>query len=187
MSSTVVNHSKRASDEELIRRFKDGDTDSLDTLIRLYLPRVHNSVSRFVPETDVEDVTQDVFMSLLNALSSFKGRSTFSTWFHRITMNKVADYHRKALRNREDFGEIEINTSFNPWNETDENLTIEEVLKGIPDKYKQIITLKFSKGLTFSEISEILGLSYEATRSRYRRAIALARKRLKKSSNVLRK
>lgn len=185
MSSTVVSHGKRTSDEELIRRFKNGDTDSLDVLVRAYLPKVHNNVSKFVPETDVDDVTQDVFMSLLDALNSFEGRSTFSTWFHRITMNKVADYHRKAFRNREDFSEIQMNTSFNPWNETDEELTIEEVLRSIPDKYKQIIILKFSKGLTFGEISELLGLSYEATRSRYRRAIAMARKRLKKVSNVI--
>lgn len=158
---------------------KGGDSDCLDVLVKSHFPRVHSRIHNLVPESDVDDVTQDVFMSLMDSIYSFEGRSAFSTWFHKIAMNKVADYHRRIARRREDFGEDDVLYIFNPWEEMEEGLVIEQILRSIPQKYKEILLLRHSEGLSFSEIADKLELSYEATRSRYRRALILVRKRIK--------
>ncbi|MGB9597534.1 MAG: RNA polymerase sigma factor, partial [Candidatus Poribacteria bacterium] len=173
------------SDEELVERIKSGDANCLDMLVKDYLPKVHNRINNLVPQSDVDDVTQDVFICLMDSISTFEGRSAFSTWFHKITMNKVADYHRKMARRKEDFSEDEVSYIFNPWEEMDDELIIEQIFETIPRKYREILLLRHSEDLSFSEIAEKLGLSYEATRSRYRRALMLVRKKVRDKKRKL--
>lgn len=171
--------SNKLSDEELIRRIRDGDRESLGILVKAYFSKIHNRVYQLIPELDADDVIQDIFMGLLDSLDSFEGRSAFTTWFYRIAMNKIADYHRRLSRRKENFNEEGTHKSFNPWEETDEMLMIENALADLPSKYKEILILKCSEGLSFVEIAQKLGLTYEAARSRYRRAITMVRKKIK--------
>jgi DNA-directed RNA polymerase specialized sigma24 family protein len=48
----------------------------------------------------------------------------------------------------------------------------------VPDKYREVLILRFMEGLSFGDIAERLDLTYEAARYRYRRAIRIARKRM---------
>ena len=169
---------EQLTDEELVERIKNGDGESLNILIEAYLPKVYNRVHSLVPEADAEDVTQDIFLSLVDSIHRFQGRSAFYTWFHRITMNKVADYHRKASRRREQLKEEHPPRTVNPWNATNDELVVKEILVKLPEKYREILLLKFSEGLSFTEIAENLDLSYEAVRSRYRRAVEAFREKM---------
>jgi RNA polymerase sigma factor (sigma-70 family) len=177
----MLNTKRQLTDEELVERIKDGDADCLDILVETHLPKMHNRIHNLVPESDADDVTQDVFIGLIDSIPNFEGRSAFSTWFHRIAMNKVADYHRKIARRREDIDDELSMRIFSPWEETDDVLIVEQVLRAIPQKYKDILILRCSEGLSFNEIADKLNLSYEATRSRYRRALILVRKKIKDS------
>lgn len=82
------------TDEQLVERLKNGDRASLDVLVKAYLPRTYRKVRRLVPESDAEDVRQEIFLSLVDSIDDFEGRSTFATWLHKITMNRVSDYYR---------------------------------------------------------------------------------------------
>ena len=175
MSGNTARTGKRLTDEELVKRIKNGDSEALDILIKAYLPKVYNRVHSLVPESDAEDVTQDIFLSLVDSIDSFKGRSAFGTWLHRIVMNKIADYHRRASRRKERPIEVEDTRVANPWKAMDDELIVKEALVELQEKHREILLLKFSEGLSFGEIAETLGLTYEATRSRYRRAIEAVR------------
>ncbi len=172
---------EQITDEELIERIKGGDEEALNALIRKYLPKVYGRVHNLVPEADAQDVTQDIFLSLVDSIHSFRGKSTFNTWFHRITMNKVADYHRKASRRKEQLIDKHPPRTTNPWHEADDVLIVREVLMELPEKYREVLMLKFSEGMQFGEIAEKLNLSYEATRSRYRRAVDACREEMDRS------
>ena len=175
MSSMTTGKSRRFTDEELVRRIKNGDSESLGILVKSYIPKVHNKVKSLVPESDAEDVTQDIFMSLVDSIGSFQGKSAFGTWLHRIAMNKIADYHRKTARRRDKLGENQPPESIDPWSATDDELVVKQALMELPERHREILLLKFSEGLSFAEIAEKLDLTYEATRSRYRRAIEAMR------------
>ena len=178
--SIVTEIEQQLTDEELVERIKDGDGEALDTLIRAYLPKVHNRVRNLVPEADADDVTQDIFMSLVDCIGNFQGKSAFATWFHRISMNKVADYHRRTSRRREQPTEDQTHETIDPWKAMNEELIVKETLMKLPEKHRQILLLRFAEGLSFTEIAEKLNLTYEATRSRYRRAIEAARDIMKR-------
>jgi RNA polymerase sigma factor (sigma-70 family) len=96
-------------------------------------------------------------------------------------MNKVADYHRKTSRRKEQLIDKHPPRTINPWTETDDVLIVREVLMILPEKYKEVLLLYFSDGLTFGEIAERLELSYEATRSRYRRAVEACREEMNRN------
>jgi RNA polymerase sigma-70 factor (ECF subfamily) len=175
MTVKMTETEKQFTDEELVERIKAGDSEALDMLVRTYFHKVYHRVRSLVPEADAEDVTQDIFLSLVDSIHSFRGRSAFGTWFHRIVMNKVADFHRKASRRKEQLSEEQPLRSTNPWNATNDELIVKEALKELPEKHKIVLILKFSEGLSFAEMAERLDLTYEATRSRYRRAVEAAR------------
>jgi RNA polymerase sigma-70 factor (ECF subfamily) len=170
---------RRLTDEQLVERLKNGDRKSLDVLVRAYLPRAYSKVCSLVPESDAEDVRQEIFLSLVNSIDNFKGRSSFATWFHRITMNRIADYYREASRRKEKSTEEQPSEADDPWRKTDEELTVREALTGMPEKYKEVLLLRYSQGLSLGEISKKLGVTYEATRSRCRRGVDMLKEKMK--------
>ena len=73
-----------------------GTQDAFVLLYERYFPTVFARVRFKVPESDVEDVTQEIFIAMLKSLGSFKGQSKFSTWIWTITNRKIVDYYRLA-------------------------------------------------------------------------------------------
>ena len=90
-----------STDELLIQHFKDGRKEAFDLLYYRHLPKVYKRVRYVVPENDVEDVTQEIFIAALNSIPSFRGDAKFSTWLRTLTNHKVAEFYRKRTRKQE--------------------------------------------------------------------------------------
>lgn len=176
---------------QIIKQCLDGDMDALAVLSKHYLPKVYRRVWFSIPSKDAEDVTQEVFITLVQKISSFKMKSKFSTWLFSITQNKIADYYRKnknALRNLQlDDKSIEQRLL-----KSETNITIEKIndvimlrtaMSQISSRYREILILRYYEGLSIREISSRLTLSYEAAKSLYRRAIASLRNFLHEEGN----
>lgn len=167
------------SDEELADLFKSGDRAGLDELVKRYLGPIHRKVRQLVPEQDVEDVTQEIFLNLVKSINNFKGRSLFKFWFYKIVVNRVGDYHRGKFREQSRIRpEDEIATE--PMAQQPESyldMEFDELLVGLPKHYRQVLEMKLREELDFPEIAEVLGLSREAIRSRYRRGIQILQAR----------
>jgi RNA polymerase sigma-70 factor (ECF subfamily) len=171
------------TDEELVERFRNGDRESLNVLIRNYLPKTQRRVCVMVPECDAEDVKQEIFLSLVGAIGNFKSMSTFATWFHRITMSRIADYYRKATREKDRATEDQPSEIDDPWSKVDDELTVKEALVAMPEKYRKVLLLRFLEDMSFGEIAERLGMKYEAVRSRHRRGMDMLKERLTGTDN----
>lgn len=179
MPADIVAMGERLTDEELVQGIKNGNKEYLDVLVGAYLPKVYDRVQSLVPESDAEDVTQEIFLSLMGSIERFEGGSAFATWFYRITMNKVADYYRKISRRRKWKSSREQDpTVFDPRKWIDSELVLKEALAKLPSMHRRILLLRFSEDLSFRDIAKRLGLTYEATRYRYRQAICIVRKRI---------
>src|SRR5512146_773962 len=77
------------TDEELIRCAQAGDGAAFDVLYERYLDIVYRRVRCSIPETDVEDVTQEVFIAVIRSLKEFRGDSKFRTWLYTILSRKI--------------------------------------------------------------------------------------------------
>ena len=56
-----------------------------------FRPKIHRYLTRLVGEHEAEDLTQEVFVKVSQALKSFRGESQLSTWIYRISTNVALD------------------------------------------------------------------------------------------------
>lgn len=167
-----------SKDEQLISMIKAGDAQSFDTLVKAYLPKTYRKVLRLVPAEDAEDVTQDIFLNLVRSIENFEGKSAFATWFNRIVANRVADYHRRMFRQKSRFTTDEEIINQEPYQEAKSIIEMDDLLKKLPQHYREVILMKIYYNLSFAEIASTLEMTYEAARSRYRRGIKYAASRI---------
>jgi len=172
------------SDELLIKQFKDGNSNAFNELYQRHLSGVYKRVRYMVPEQDVEDTTQEVFIAALKSLSSFRGEAQFGTWLRTLTNYKIAEYYRKRGRKREapqtPFDDACDHSDGNTANGMEERIALRKALQQIPAQYQEVLLLRFVEGLQFSEIAELNGQHLEATKSLFRRAVCALRDKLDK-------
>jgi len=95
------NETYKPSDTEIIRHVIDGDANAFEYLLIRYKDYVLRIVKRHVPFNEVEEVAQNSFIRVFEALPTFKGKGEFKQWLSAITVRTCYDYWRKAYRSRE--------------------------------------------------------------------------------------
>src|SRR6266481_1371371 len=85
-------------DQVLVLRAKSGDRDALEEIVGRHQVWIYNIAVRMLyhPQ-DAEDMTQEILVKALTALSSYEGRSSFRTWLYRIAVNHVLNAKRGRL------------------------------------------------------------------------------------------
>ena len=170
------------SDEQLVQQFVQGDLQAFDTLYYRYIKAIYKRVRYVIPETDVEDVTQEVFIAAAGSLTSFRGEALFSTWLRTLTNNKVAEHYRKQSRKKEtmqvDLEHAERSSDQSNASTLEDRITLRHALNNIPKNYREVILLRFAEGMRFKEIADCLGQNPEATKSLFRRAMSALKEEL---------
>ena len=131
--------------------------------------------SRVGSFADAEDLCEDVFEKIQNKLGEYdESKAKISTWIYTITHNSVIDYYRRTRPS----GELDENMASE--DEVSDNLlsteTLSELaqaLKKLPQQMRDIIVLRYYDGKPLTEISEIMGLSYGATKLRHAGALQM--------------
>lgn len=166
------------TDNELIQRFKDGDSKSFDELVKRYYPESYRFFSRMVWDPmDVDDLCQETYLRVFKGLGKFRQESQFSTWLYRISINVANSYFRKQrLAQILAFGtKVEAVHS----DGSDENLSFRKELWNaiakLPKKQKMVLILRTFQQLTFKEVAGVIGMSENSAKVNYHHAI----KRLK--------
>jgi RNA polymerase sigma-70 factor, ECF subfamily len=76
------------SSADLVARACGGDVSAFETLYRGHVGRVYGLCLRMTGQPEAaEDLTQDTFVNAWRSLPGYEGRSSFSTWLHRIAVN----------------------------------------------------------------------------------------------------
>jgi RNA polymerase sigma-70 factor, ECF subfamily len=174
------------SDEALVSRAQLGEKDAFTELYRRHLPGVYAWVRFKVPEEEVEDITQEIFIAMMKSLDNFRGQSKFSTWLRSLTGHKIADYYRsnnyRFARNSDGEEAVEKNSGnrerFQNFlnSPQDDLITIKKALGDLPENYQEILLLRFVDDVPFNEIAQQKGQSLDATKSLFRRSVAALRK-----------
>ncbi len=185
-SPTSTVDERTPSDEELVWHAQRGSLEAFTQLYERYLSMVYVRVRYTVPETDVEDVTQEIFITVMKSLPSFKGNAKFSTWLRTLISRRVADYYRG--RNP---AETELGADISETDEAslrmsgevdsiplDDAITLRRALRKLPEVYQEVLFLRFVDGLQFNEIARERGQSLEAAKSLFRRAVEALRKQV---------
>src|SRR5690349_19390693 len=93
--------SRKKSDLELIEEFRKGHQYSFEELINRYSGKVFSLALRLArSQEDAEEVLQDVFVTVYRKIGGFEGKSSFSSWLYRVTVNAALMKLRKKKQDR---------------------------------------------------------------------------------------
>lgn len=161
--------------QEIIDACKAGDRNAQFRIYKLYYKAMYNTSLRIVNDTmEAEDVMQDAFLSAFQRIDSYTGQGSFGSWLKRIVTNKSLDAIRKrkiqiSIEDEKlDFPDIAEENR-----EEEIQLQVAEVKAAIaelPEEYRLIVTLYLIEEYTHEEISEMLQISNNLSRTRLVRA-----------------
>lgn len=93
--------SSNPTDDEIVHQILNGNINAFEFLVNRYEFLILKIVKRHVPYNDVEEVVQDAFIRIYQALPSFKGKGKFKGWMSTVTIRACYDFWRKAYRSNE--------------------------------------------------------------------------------------
>ncbi len=162
------------TEHELVERAKAGDTAALTELINTYSERVYNLAMRILRNREeAEDILQETFLTVVEKLHTFDGRSSFFTWIYRIATNASLMRLRKKkpvfteLNNDPDFHDNMEDRVFVDWTH-DPSMDIQQkelkkildaAIDELSDIYRTVFVLRDIENLSIKETSKILDIS----------------------------
>ena len=180
------------TDLELISACLDGDQGSFSELYERYKNLVYSIVLRMTKDSEeANDLAQDVFIKIYKNLSKYSSEFKFSTWVLRITSNHVIDHHRKKkfetisyeshVTENETYSDLSSPESI--YLKKEQTQRISKILADLPEIYKVPIVLYHQQGLSYQEISDIIGEPLSKVKNRIFRARKLLKMELEKNGS----
>lgn len=182
-----------SSDENLILRFQAGDRRAFALLVARHKTPVFHFIARHVGDrTLAEDLTQDVFVRIVQAASTFKHEARFSTWLYTIARNACIDHARRASRRRQvsldqpvglrdgergqTLGDRIEDTNPDASGErkfvnADIASRVNRAVEALPVEQREVFLLRQIGRVPFKEIAEMTGVSENTVKSRMRYAL----------------
>ena len=165
-------------DRHTIERCRRGDRDALRQLFDAHGGRVYSIARHFFDGDDARarDVTQDVFVKVMDRIGSFEGTSRFSTWLYRLTVNACLDVKRAERRlvlvgdPPEMAPTVDDAPQSRALDHAETNERVARAVQKLSPALRAAILLRYFEGLSYEEISEALDCPPGTVASRLRRA-----------------
>jgi RNA polymerase sigma-70 factor (ECF subfamily) len=150
-----------------------GDRDGFGRLYGLYAPLIHGILLARVPRAEVDDLVQDIFLHAFRKLHTLRDRAAFGPWIAMIARNRAVDFHRRTRQT------VEITDDIGGTNTSDSRATeILELIRSLPDAYRETLVLRLVEGMTGPEIAARTGLTPASVRVNLHRGMKLLRQKL---------
>ena len=168
-------------DFSLIKRFIDGDEFVFSELLKRHKEKVRNIIYLTLSNADgVDDIAQEVFITVYRHLKNFRFESQFTTWLYRITINKCKDHLRKKNIRSIFLPLKDEEPVFESINEdTDIKHIVRNAIATLPDKLRIPLVLKDLEGFSYQEIADTMECEIGTVKSRIFRAREALKKILK--------
>jgi RNA polymerase sigma-70 factor (ECF subfamily) len=161
-------------DNELVARTLAGDVRSYEELVRRYERLVGRVVYSYARrEISVEDLVQETFLRAYDRLETFNPDYRFKTWLLAIANNLGVDTLRRRRELVEFNPETHAPVSRSPEAEAvdaDRSRGVKEAIATLPETYGVPLVLRYTEGLSYAEIAEVLSITVPAVKSRLFRA-----------------
>jgi RNA polymerase sigma factor (sigma-70 family) len=159
----------------LVNRCRTGDRHAQNEIYKMYARPMFNVSLRILQNREeAEDILQESFIDAFTKINSFRGESSFGSWFKRIVINKSIN---RAKRSRVLYSELN-DTIAEDTNEDDETgppeqRTVEmvrEAIKELPDGFRIVFSLYSFEDYSHKQIADTLGITESTSKSQLNRA-----------------
>ncbi len=186
---------------ETLQRAKEGDLKAFEEIYQLYHRRIYNAVYGMLGDADdAQDVTQDVFMRLHDALPTLRADEAFSTYLYRIALNLCRDRARRKKRVRfqsidtpraDDDGDVEPMDFPDQGKLPEETVNTDELQQRVREAvttlstdHKAVIVMHHFQGMEVNDIAGILGVPTGTVKSRLARGRDQLHRKLRSYLNM---
>lgn len=163
-------------DFSLIKAFNEREETAFNDLVNRHKEKVRNLIYLNLGSTSsIDDISQEVFLSVYRKLKQFRFQSQFTTWLYTITINKIRDHVRKqkimsvfSAFSSDDTENVVEPGSFKE--NFDVNEMVRDAVARLPRKLKEPLILRDFEGMSYQEISDATGIEIGTIKSRIFRA-----------------
>ncbi len=172
------------SDADLIWRAQAGDRLAFRQIYERYARQVFAFLLGYLRDPDqAEDLTQETFVRVWQALPKYREQGSFRAWLFRIARRLAIDAVRRQKRHPQaPLWEVRDQHATDPLASLEHQQTVQEVMQALDtlkEEYRTVLVLRFLVGLNVAETAAVLGRSKGAVRVLQHRALQALRRRLK--------
>ena len=180
---------RNEDDETLVRLYLHSEDEwAFNEIVNRYSCKIYRQALKYTKdERNADDILQEVFLTLVEKLETFRNESKFSTWLYSLTKNTSLMYLRKHKKYQSEM-HLEDDTyseegaqyviPVEDWRFIPDEILIQEkkrekidkAMMEIPEIYRTVLRLKDMEGHSNKEVSKLLDLSLAAVKSRVLRA-----------------
>lgn len=173
-------------DAQIIAMYAAGEREkAFNEIVKSYSERLYWHIRSFsCSHEDTDDILQDVFVKIWNALPLFRGEARLFTWIYRIATNEVLNYLRKdrfrrmfspASREMTYIATLEADPYFSG---DDAQKRLLAAVRKLPDKQRMVFVMRYFEELEYKDISEILNTTVGSLKASYHHAYMKIRNEL---------
>jgi RNA polymerase sigma factor (sigma-70 family) len=172
------------TDYELIQKCLAGQHEHFEVLVTRYKKLIFSVIYNMINDKEeVSDISQEVFIRIYKALDRYNPEYKFSTWAVRIATNLCLDIHRKKKVDSTPIEEIEdfsngVDTPEASYLQKERAIRIRKAIQSLPEKYRTPIILFHQNGVSYEEMTRILGEPMTIIKNRLYRARLMLREAL---------
>jgi RNA polymerase sigma-70 factor (ECF subfamily) len=164
------------TDHELLEGCRRGEPEALRELFESHKDKVYSIALRYSGDSAVAmDIAQDVFLKLFSAIHNFRGGANFDSWLYRIVVNSCLDQKRRTRRliplvdGLLDALQSPGASALDQVVRSELSSRLRSAVARLPAEQRIVIVLRYTQGLSYDEIAEILGCSTGTVASRLNR------------------
>jgi RNA polymerase sigma-70 factor (ECF subfamily) len=154
----------------IVEAARAGDNQALSELYRRFSPVVHGILLSYVSAAEADDLTHEVFETVITHLSDLKNSEAFPGWIVAIARRRALNVVRRPIV------EVAVDTQWADQRQSPENVAAAEqaliALCGLPPAYKETLMLRLIEGLTGPEIAERTGMTEGSVRVNLHRGMS---------------
>jgi len=172
------------SDRDLIEGCRRGDRESFRALFETHKDKIYSIALRFSGnEALAMDIAQDTFLKLFSSMAEFRGDSSFSTWVYRLVVNSCLDHKRRSWRLIPIADDVVAmlrapGDALHSLLRSEMQGRVQGAVEKLPADQRIVVVLRYTEGLAYEEIAEVLGCSIGTVASRLNRAHKALERRL---------
>jgi len=163
-----------AADITAASEARAGDREAFRRLYQSFSPMVHAILLARAPAPEVDDLVQEVFATAWQRISDLREAASFGPWIASIARRRAVDAHRRQ-RPIEPLGDRSFTA---PKSIVAEALAIIDLIRTLPEAYREPLVMRFVEGMTGPEIAMRTGLTAGSVRVNLHRGVKLLRAKL---------
>ncbi len=174
-----------ANDREVIEACQRGDYDAFRALFEAHKDRVYSIALRYSGDrAEAMDIAQETFLKLLGSIRDFRADSSFESWLYRIVVNRCLDHKRRGRRwlpfldGLLDAVSAPAESALHRLLRAEQEQSVQSIVGKLPAEQRIVVVLRYTEGLSYDQIAEVLGCSAGTVASRLNRAHKVLERRL---------